>query len=673
MWPDGFWLETWNVLREAAIFVVGGLLIAALLHAWLSGGRAAALLSRRGTRSVVWATLIGAPLPLCSCSVLPAAMTLRRRGASKGAVLSFLISTPETSIQSVLLTYGLLGPLLAIVRPVTACVTALVAGIVQNLIERRRPTTDAEDPTRTDEPDLATHVHELDASSRGGLRDGLRFAFVDLLDDISGWILLSVLIAAAINVYFAGWVASPALANPWIAMAVMLAIGIPLYVCAEASTPIAAALIANGISPGAALVFLLVGPATNLGSIAVLLRQIGRRAVIVYLSSIAIVTVAAGVALDRWPARWGPARGIRVLDEPYLPDSIKTAGAIIFLAMCAASLLRQGWAGRLAPIANRLLSLNWSPSAATRVVVLLVLGAYVLSGFAIVQPDERGLVLRFGKRVGDPVPPGLYWTGPWPIGSMQRIAVERVRREVFGVAPAGASTLPADVESTTWQWLGDENIASVRYATHWSVEPQRLLDFAFGFRDVDGFVRAATRAACREVLSRATIDGVYTTDRPAAESRIRDVLQRHCDAAGSGVRIDDFRFLDVHAPPEVHDAFRDVASALEDRAAQIDMALAHRAGLIPVARGNAAAARTSVQAEADRTRRLARAEADVFRRVSEAARRFAQVTRVRLYHEMLDQVLPRVRKYLRVDRAGGRPLELWVRPAAREELPIPSP
>ena len=302
----------WSILCESAIFILAGFLIAGLLDALLSGERLIRNLRGTRKRSVLLATLVGVPLPLCSCSVLPTAVTLRNKGAGKGATLSFLISTPETSITSILLTYALLGPFVAIVRPIAACVTALTAGLAENLVDRRLSAkgggegqlgeAEAERDIPTAGNDVAGRDDQAgkpreERSIRERLAGSMRYAFVDLFDDIFGWLLIGILVAAAIQAFVPAEVLNNFLGSPLRSMLLMVLIGVPLYVCAEGSTPIAAALIAQGMNPGAALVFLLVGPATNIGALGVLHRQLGRRTVIVYLATIILVALVMGYAL----------------------------------------------------------------------------------------------------------------------------------------------------------------------------------------------------------------------------------------------------------------------------------------------------------------------------------------------------------------------------------------
>ena len=355
--------NAWSILCESALFILVGFAIAGLLKTLVSGQWVIRLLSGARMRSVFLATLIGVPLPLCSCSVLPTALTLRKKGAGRGATLSFLISTPETSVTSVLLTYSLLGPLMAVFRPMAACVTAFVAGLTENALEKWRPRRDRDGNLGSaaggdrDGNLGPARAAGCDSKGCGGVsagaadeagpwwsrcRAGWRYAFRDLFDDIFGWIVLGIVAAAALQAWMGPELLNRILGGQLQSMLLMVLIGVPLYVCAEASTPVAAVLIAQGVNPGAALVLLLVGPATNLGAVGVLYRQLGRRTVIVYLTTIIVVALVMGAVLNGLLRGSPSSLTTRVLDEPLAPSWLKVIAAVTFLALGIGSVRRLG-------------------------------------------------------------------------------------------------------------------------------------------------------------------------------------------------------------------------------------------------------------------------------------------------------------------------------------------
>lgn len=297
----GLSLEIWRTFDSASLYILIGLLVSGLIHAFIRQEDIVRYLGQGRFRPVFLAALFGIPLPLCSCGVIPAAMSLRKSGASKGAILSFLISTPETGLDSIALSLALLNPVIAIFRPLAALVTAIVAGLSEVMFDQTNNNIELEKPIKSC---CSTHMHAQ--VKRMGLMErltqGLRYAFVDLLKDIAGWLVLGIVTAGIISYFIPETLISNYLGTGWVSMVVMLLIGIPLYVCASASTPIAAALILKGLSPGAALVFLLAGPATNPATIMMSIKYLGKRATVIYLASIAICALAAGYLLNMFYA-----------------------------------------------------------------------------------------------------------------------------------------------------------------------------------------------------------------------------------------------------------------------------------------------------------------------------------------------------------------------------------
>ena len=300
-----------EILRESSGYLILGFALAGVIHVLLQRfPRVTAALTGTGNRPVFLAALLGAPMPLCSCSVVPAAMALRRQGASKGTTASFLVSVPETDIVSITLTFALIGPFFAIYRPLAAIVSALITGFVILALERREhsrhvalqstPLSDTTVDCCCDEPgvDAAAHPSHAPPAARSWIFRAFHYGFVEIFDDIVPQLFLGILIAALIGVLLPAVDPKVVGGHRFLSYFVMMAVGIPAYVCAAASTPIAAGLIAGGISPGAAMVFLLAGPATNLGSLVVLRGMFGTRLLAVYVGMIAVTSIALGALLD---------------------------------------------------------------------------------------------------------------------------------------------------------------------------------------------------------------------------------------------------------------------------------------------------------------------------------------------------------------------------------------
>ncbi|MDP4858086.1 MAG: SO_0444 family Cu/Zn efflux transporter [Desulfobacterales bacterium] len=272
--------------------------------------------------------------------MLPAAVTLQKQGANTGAVTSFMISTPESGIDSIAITYALLDPIMTVARPVVAFITAAVAGVAENLLEKRSSDTQVH-------PDLTCPVdqccdgvncrpedHRRHHSLAEKLWAGVRYAFTDFWNDLAGWFFFGLLAAGLIAVLIPDEMVKTYLGSGLPAMLFMLAVGIPLYICATASTPIAAALILKGVSPGAALVFLLAGPATNVAALTVMAGIIGKRATAIYLVAIAVSTVVFGLILDQVYSALGvSAQAVVSGAATEIPAWIEVAGALALVLL----------------------------------------------------------------------------------------------------------------------------------------------------------------------------------------------------------------------------------------------------------------------------------------------------------------------------------------------------
>jgi len=267
-------------------------------------------------------------------------VTLQKQGANTGAVTSFMISTPESGIDSIAITYALLDPIMTVARPVVAFFTAAVAGIAENLLEKSGSDKQVH-------PDLTCPVdqccdgvncrpedHKRHHSVAEKLWAGVRYAFTDFWNDLAGWFFFGLLAAGLIAVLIPDEMVKTYLGSGLPAMLFMLAVGIPLYICATASTPIAAALILKGVSPGAALVFLLAGPATNVAALTVMAGIIGKRATAIYLVAIAVSTVVFGLILDQVYSALGvSAQAVVSGAATEIPAWIEVAGALALVLL----------------------------------------------------------------------------------------------------------------------------------------------------------------------------------------------------------------------------------------------------------------------------------------------------------------------------------------------------
>ena len=352
---ENFFLSLWAIVLDMAPYLLLGFMIAGLLYAFVPQTLIARHMARPGFRSVLNATLLGIPLPLCSCGVIPTTVGLRRAGVSRGACTSFLISTPQTGVDSILATYSVLGLPFAIVRPIAALVTGIFGGIATDkLMTSPNSLTgggqrgeeghcDADGVVKVgcscgcgchDEDDCDddcdchdhghshnhSHSHSEDESSpRGGVRGGLKtafnYAFGELLEDVGKWLAVGLIIAAVITVAVPDNFFDALKDYPFVNMLIVLAIAIPMYVCATGSIPIALSLMMKGLTPGAALVLLMAGPAINSASMLVINKAFGRKQTVIYITTIIIGAILFGLGIDYLlPQEWFAVTATNAVD-----------------------------------------------------------------------------------------------------------------------------------------------------------------------------------------------------------------------------------------------------------------------------------------------------------------------------------------------------------------------
>jgi uncharacterized protein len=328
--------HVWSTLLAMAPYLLLGFLVAGVLSVLISPAWVRKRLGGRGLRPILLAALFGVPLPLCSCGVIPVAVSLRRFGAGKGATTAFLLSTPQTGVDSIMATFSLLGPVFALFRPIAAFITGVLGGLTVQACSPADEEVAVADPPSPDDR-CACEAQEENAPAREFLPlRVLRYGFATLPRDIARPLLIGLLVAGVISAavpsdFFAG-----RLGSGWPAMLAMMLLGLPLYVCATSSIPVAAAMIGVGLSPGAALVFLMTGPATNAAAIATLWKLFGRRVALLYLAVVAVSALLAGAALNRVFAAgdFAPVPGAHSM----LPGPAQTFLALALLAVLAYAL-----------------------------------------------------------------------------------------------------------------------------------------------------------------------------------------------------------------------------------------------------------------------------------------------------------------------------------------------
>lgn len=320
--------ELARLVNEMAPYLLLGFLFAGILRVVFPRQIITRYMGQNNFRSVFNASLLGVPMPLCSCGVLPAGIGFYRNGASRGPTISFLISTPQTGVDSILATYSLLGLPLAIIRPVVAFVTGLLGGVLGNESERNGKEADSGD--QGTEENYERSVKEL-----------FRYGFVELIQDISKWLVIGMLVAAFLSVLIPGDFFTSTISSEYLAMLLMIAASVPLYICATGSIPIAAVLLMKGLAPGAALVLLMAGPATNIATMAVIGNTLGKRSLWIYLGTI-------------------------------------IGGALFFGVLVNELLPREWFTGAISSVAHVHEHTGWFKWASSAFLVLLIINGYVL-------------------------------------------------------------------------------------------------------------------------------------------------------------------------------------------------------------------------------------------------------------------------------------------------------
>lgn len=332
-----------ELFLDSAPWFLMGLMFAGVLKSFIPMQWMQRQLGDSRSSTIVKAAFLGAPLPLCSCGVIPAAIGLRRSGASKPATAAFLVSTPETGIDSISVSYAMLGPFMAIIRPVAAVSSALAAGFsvafLMSKQERNHQEEQAQAPssccssTAKKADQTNTEINASKPSFLAKCLSGLRFSTSNLVRDISHWLLIGLFFAALIQTYvpasfLAEW------GNGIIAMLVMIIISIPMYICATASTPIAVALLLAGVAPGAVLVFMLAGPATNIATLGVIYNELGKRSLIGYLFGVLVGALLFGWLTNAIVAEFAITVTPQIgADHQLLPITLTVSASILLAGL----------------------------------------------------------------------------------------------------------------------------------------------------------------------------------------------------------------------------------------------------------------------------------------------------------------------------------------------------
>ena len=317
--------EFYYLFIEMAPWLLFGFLFAGILHVYMPKGSVQKYMGGNNIKSVIYAALLGIPLPLCSCGVIPTGISFYKEGASKGSTVSFLISTPQTGVDSILATYSLLGLPFAILRPIVAFFSGILGGIITN----------TEPASATSEKIKEVYVEEKQGNK---FKIMLEYAFHEFLMDIAKWLIIGLALAALISMLLPADFFTMYLDNEFLSMLIVLAASVPIYVCATGSIPIAAVLMMKGLSPGAALVFLMAGPATNAATMAIIGKSIDRRTLVVYMITIISSALIFGMLTNQFlPREWFTGFMSQHSDHSHelIPYWLRLASGIILALLIA--------------------------------------------------------------------------------------------------------------------------------------------------------------------------------------------------------------------------------------------------------------------------------------------------------------------------------------------------
>jgi len=304
----------WNLVIESAPWLLLGYFLAGVIKQLIPSSWVQSQLAGTGFTSIVKGAFIGAPLPLCSCGVIPTALAIRKAGASKGATSSFLVATPETGVDSISFSYAVLGPIFALARPISALLSAVVAGVLVR-------TFDVDDSLPQEETSScssccsSTESEPAASLSLGEkLVSSVQYGYGKMISDTAKWLTIGLVAATFITAlvpqsFFLQW------GDGLLAMVIMVVVGLPMYICATASTPVAASLLFAGISPGAALVFMLTGPATNIATMGVIREQLGSRSLIAYMVGVIGSAIICGLVLNQLYQTFGWSLQLSLVDR----------------------------------------------------------------------------------------------------------------------------------------------------------------------------------------------------------------------------------------------------------------------------------------------------------------------------------------------------------------------
>jgi uncharacterized protein len=323
----------WVVLGEMSPYLLFGFFVAGVLSVLISPEFIERHLGGHGMGSVIKASAFGVPLPLCSCSVIPVSMSLHKHGASKGATTAFLISTPQTGVDSIFATFSLLGLTFAIYRPIVALISGVLGGVVVSGT-RSKSTVDC---VTVEEKKCTDSCCSGGEKAHGLVYRILNYGFITLPRDLGLALLVGITIGAMLSAFIPENFATNYISSTVLQILVLMLLGVPIYICATASIPVAAGLILAGVSPGAAFALLVTGPATNTATLAAVWKILGKRTCLIYLATMLVSAFVGGAILDTFLTNETVRK--HMLHSSWMPQWVKIVSAILLIGVIVLSLV----------------------------------------------------------------------------------------------------------------------------------------------------------------------------------------------------------------------------------------------------------------------------------------------------------------------------------------------
>lgn len=697
-----------------------GLFLSGVIHVFISREAILRWLRDDSLKSVSTSAAVGVPMPLCSCSVVPVVAEMKRKGASRSACMSFLITAPETGADSILVTNAFFGPIVAIARPVISFITAVVAGIFcigsirddheekesaghehhehdhdddhghhdhgthefmvpgqedcyvsfsqlrdlfvnwlrkisqvlsgKRLISWVKPKFyrdmlspgESGEKSAFDPPGKAPADDGQELDLRRVIRHIFHYGFVDIADDILFSLLVGIFLGALLFLVIPGDLASNQYTF-WAAYPMMVLLGVPLYICASASTPIAAALVAKGFSPGAALVFLMTGPATNTATIAIIASQFGTRFTSIYVGSVIVVTVLIGIAADLLLLAIGMTIPVtlQMSSSPAI-QILQWASAIALFVLIVwrfrAGAMKSGYEdlmSNLRPLEKHFRNFwRWAvgekghrSSRGVGLLCIVALALLLSTGFTTVHPGTVGYGRLFGQVYWRDLEPGLHYLAPWPFVKVDKWPVWEVK-----------SIVAASGEYVS----GDLNLFSIDLDVQYRVKDPYV--YHYGITNAESVIENFIKEEVRDFVSSREMDHLFNIERRVLEESVSSLFEgKQKPVAGSevfdSVELIKTNLLSVTPLPETFNAFREVSNAQDDKERTIVNAHRFLVSVASQVHGNAYYETKQAEGRAYSKEKIAGAEAGAIRRVARAVRSAPDVLRNMLWREKLETAL----------------------------------